>query len=162
MLKTLDKIMWSLISRPKGKRYRVSNPLGRTSYKFSSEMSKEDILNISPEYARKNANIERPNGDYSGRFGYKLENLEQKGVQDPTTLKYNKVKFKGEFDSNLEWENVFGKNGTLLGMDWQEAVDKGAAELGWRGTQNTHKGKWIYHAGVGKRVIADWVVYEKD
>ena len=106
MLKTLDKIVRFLAPKPKERRYRMHN-------KYASEMTKQDILNLSMEYSQNSIGL----------------------------------------DPNIEYEKIFGEDGILKGMDWQEAVKNGAANLAWKGTYDTHDRSWIYHAGGAVSVV---------
>ncbi len=135
------------------RRFKVFNCLGGMERKFASEMSKEDILNTSVEHARKFANIKRPQENYDGAFANRINELATKGVEDPTNLTYQPVKFKGEFNTEVEYERIFGETGILTGINWQEAIDNGAANLGWRGTWKTHDRTWIPHSKGNASVI---------
>lgn len=137
----------------KERKYKIFNCLGGMKRKTASEMSKEDILNTSREYARKFANIKRPTENYAGDFSKQINELVNKGVEDPTNLQNQPVKFKGEYNTEVEYERIFGKTGKLKGMNWQEAIDNGAANLGWRGTWKTHDRTWISHSKGNASVV---------
>ena len=93
----------------KERKFKVFNFLGGMERKSASEMTKEDILNTSLEHARKFANIKRPKENYDGAFADKINELVNKGVEDPTNLTYQPVKFKGEFDTEILYEERLGK-----------------------------------------------------
>jgi hypothetical protein len=146
MKQTLDKIIKFLIPKLKEKKYKIYNCLGKPHYKPESKMTKKDILDTSREYARIFINLQKPRDDDTSSLANTLRRIEQRGIKDPTNLKIKQVKFKKEFDINTEYEKIFGENGILKNMNWQKAIEKGAAELGWRGTYDTHEVNWIYHS----------------